>query len=375
VVDGRPIDPIYTAATSAQRIQSVYTTLAVDVLKMGMWLCLDALTARIVYRELLNNPHIPERMLLMPIGIIEPWNAFVDNRQLDRTPRAILDPFEKIKFMLEEAKTLGIPSLLTDTRHKEVWVLLGQKTSEDQPHPREEFVRDPVTNQILYRAENSAIPLLSWKEFMLCEQLARKMGIILGQAGSVETTQLFRIISETTYVAAKEGKNPATAIWTAETERVISTRNNQTTNGGKDLQSQRSAKVSPLLAVINRGFESHAKLDGWLHYLDETGENGCSELRESLKKHQEDVNQHLQTLLMIQAELKINIEVNTHNTDELKIRYQKSWDNFRISYLNYHQLIKENFLHVRNLISEKWTTQKEVSSKQLTSENILTNAD
>ncbi|MBK7143333.1 MAG: hypothetical protein IPH75_14760 [bacterium] len=27
VIDGRPVDPIYTAATSAQRIQSVYSTL------------------------------------------------------------------------------------------------------------------------------------------------------------------------------------------------------------------------------------------------------------------------------------------------------------------------------------------------------------
>jgi hypothetical protein len=78
----------FRAATSAQRIQSVYSTLAVDILKMGMWLCLDAIAARTVYRQLLTNPHIPEKMLLMPIGIVEPWNAFVDNRKPDRTPRA-----------------------------------------------------------------------------------------------------------------------------------------------------------------------------------------------------------------------------------------------------------------------------------------------
>ena len=51
VIDGRPIDPVYTVATAAQRIQSVFSTLSVDILKMGMWLCLDALSARRVWRR------------------------------------------------------------------------------------------------------------------------------------------------------------------------------------------------------------------------------------------------------------------------------------------------------------------------------------
>lgn len=350
VIDGRPVDPIYTAATSAQRIQSVYTTLAVDILKMGMWLCLDALSARMVYLELLSNPHISKRMLLMPIGIIEPWNAFVDNRNSDKTPRAIIDPFEKIKFMIEEAKVLGIPSLLTDTRHKETWVLLGRKTDVDEPHPREDFVRDPVTQSILCRTEKSAIPLLSWEEFMECERLARHAGIFLGQAGSVETFQLFQIISETTYDAAKEGKNPATGIWTAETERVLSTGNNRL---GVSLQSQRSAAVSPFLAVINRGFESHAKLDGWLRYLN--GLNKGSEalsLREHLQKQRTIVNTQL--LHLLEAEEKWR----ESSGKDYKAEYQEAWDQFCKVYFDYHRLIKDNFLQIRTEVEKSWSTHK-----------------
>ncbi len=351
VIDGRPVDPIYTAATSAQRIQSVYTTLAVDILKMGMWLCLDALTARMVYRELLSNPHISKRMLLMPIGIVEPWNAFVDNRDSDRTPRAIIDPFEKIKFMIEEARVLEIPSLLTDTRHKETWVLLGRKTDVDEPHAREEFMRDPITHTILYRTENSAIPLLSWKEFMECERLARHAGIFLGQAGSVETFQLFKIISETVYDAAKECKNPATGIWTAETERVLSTQNNNLSISSS-LQSQRSAAVSPFLAVINRGFESHAKLDGWLRYLDDQ-HKGNPSLRENLQKQRTEITTKLQRLLETQARWRENPEQTTYKT-----QYQEAWDQFHDEYRDYHRIIKDNFFKIRNQVEKIWLTHK-----------------
>jgi hypothetical protein len=367
VIDGRPVDPIYTAATSAQRIQSVYTTLSADILKMGMWLCLDALSARMVYRELLSHPHISNRMLLMPIGIVEPWNAFVDNRNTDKTPRAIIDPFEKIKFMIEEARELGIPSLLTDTRHKETWVLLGRKTDEDEPHPREDFMRDPITNTILCRTEKSAIPLLSWEEFMECERLARQAGIFLGQAGSIETFQLFRIISETTYDAAKEGKDPATGIWTAETERVLSTQNNNAL--GMSLQSQRSAAVSPFLAIINRGFESHAKLDGWLHYLNDQHKGSDVSLREKLEQQRTNVNTQLLHLLEAQAKWRHHSEQEQEQT--LKAHYQETWDQFYNTYLDYHRLIKDNFFRIRNQVEKMWsasTHNKKVQTTELEKE-------
>lgn len=335
VIDGRPVDPVYTAATAAQRIQSVFSTLAVDILKMGMWLCLDALTARKVWREIVSNPHFPRQMLLMPIGIVEPWSAFVDNRDPDRTPRPILDPFEKIKFIIEEAAELGIPSLLTDTRHKETWVLLGRKTKEDEPHVRERFVADPETGDILGRAPDSAIPLLSWKEFMECERFARKEGILLGQAGSVEMDQLFRIISETTFDAAKDGKNPATAVWTAETERVLRTG----TGGGADLHSQRSSDISAFLAVRNRAEESHAKVDGWLRFLAEVGQ-GDPALRQDLENRRGELQELLERCLASQR----------HDPS----RYQRDWDAFRDEFVEYHSLIKDNFRRIRDQVAASW---------------------
>jgi hypothetical protein len=336
VVDGRPVDPVYTAATAAQRIQSVYTTLSVDILKMGMWLCLDALTARQVWREILANPHIPSHMLLMPIGIVEPWNAFVDNRDPSKTPRAILDPFEKIKFMIEEAAHLGIPSLLTDTRHKATWVLLGRKTEADEPHLRERFELDPATGDVLGRTPDSAIPLLSWEQFMECERLAREAGILLGQAGSIEGEQTFRVIAETTLDAAREGKNPATAFWTAETERVLRL---GPESGGGDLQSERSAQVSPFLAVINRGSESAAKLNGWLRYLAEQGV-GEPELLAELENGRERLLELLRRCLGSQR----------HDPS----RYQSDWDAYRSEYIAFHELVRSSFRRIRDSVAERW---------------------
>lgn len=335
VTDGRPVDPVYTAATAAQRIQSVYSTLSVDILKMGMWLCLDALTARKVWREILSNPHIPSQMLLMPIGIVEPWSAFVDNRKTNRTPRAILDPFEKIKFMIEEAELLKMPSLLTDTRHKATWVLLGRKRPLDQPHLRERFIKDSETGEIIGRTKDSARPLLNWDEFMQCERLARKAGVLLGQAGSVEVGQLFQIISETTYDAAREGLNPATAIWTAETERVLRTRSGEVVG---DLQTQRSAAVSPFLAVINRGMETHAKIDGWLRYLENAGTT--DPLRKDLQRRRQVLADVLDDCIRAQR-------------NDPKA-YQGYFDTFRSSYLEYHNILTSSFNAVRERVAESW---------------------
>jgi hypothetical protein len=346
VIDGRPIDPVYTASTAAQRIQSVYSTLSVDILKMGMWLCLDAMNARRVWTNILNNPHVPRKMLLMPIGIVEPWNAFVDSRNPDKTSRPILDPFKKIQFMIEEAKLLKMPSLLTDTRHKEKWVLLGMKSPSDEAHARERFIRDQRNGTILGRTNDSVIPLLTWEEFMECERLARKEGILLGQAGSIEGEQVFKIISETTYDAAKEGKNPATAIWTAETERVLRT-------GAviaSDLHQERSAAVSPFLAVINRGNESHAKLDGWLRFLTEL--NKRDRYNGKLKIELDNERKNLSGLLNSLLENQIVWKKSTRASDLSK--YQKTWENYRQGYMKYHFLIKDSFKKVRDLVSSEW---------------------
>ncbi|MCJ7576710.1 MAG: hypothetical protein MUO80_08605 [Dehalococcoidia bacterium] len=337
VCDGHPVDPVYTASTSAQRIQSVYTTLSVDILKMGMWLCLDALAARRVWRELQKNPHIPERMLLMPIGIVEPFSAFVDNRDRSRTPRPILDPFEKIKFMIEEAKVLGAPSLLTDTRHKSRWVLLGSVDKDLPPHVREAI---------------GAIPLIGRKTFMECERLARKAGILLGQAGSIEADQIFWIMSETTLDAAKEGQNPATAIWTAETERVLRRADGSTLRG--DLQAQRRAAIMPYLAVTNRAYESHAKLNGWLEYLQTKGQ-GNEELRGSLLEKRELLESLQNKYLDIGSKLG---ETPANDSPEVLKAYKEAWEEFCAAFCSYHAQIKKHFKRVRDQVSKVWATLK-----------------
>ncbi|MBE0636507.1 hypothetical protein IH601_10970 [Candidatus Bipolaricaulota bacterium] len=333
VCDGRPVDPVYTASTSAQRIQSVYTTLSVDILKMGMWLCLDALAARQVWLELLKNPHIAERMLLMPIGIIEPFSAFVDNRDRSRTPRPIVAPFEKIKFMIEEAQVLHAPSLLTDTRHKSRWVLLGSVDGDLAPHVREAI---------------GAIPLLGHETFMACERLARKAGILLGQAGSIEADQIFWIISDTTLDAAQDGLNPATAIWTAETERVLRRADGSTLRG--NLQEQRRAGILPYLAVVNRTSESHAKLNGWLEYLATKG-TGDESLRLSLHEKREAL-QRLQDALL-DAQSKLALEPG-EDSDAERADYQRAWNVFSDAFQIYHTEIKDNFMRVRDRVEQAW---------------------
>lgn len=333
VCDGRPVDPVYTASTSAQRIQSVFTTLSVDILKMGMWLCLDALAARRVWRELQNNPHIPERMFLMPIGIVEPFSAFVDNRDRSRTPRPILDPFEKMKFMIEEAKILGSPSLLTDTRHKSRWVLLGSVDNDMKPHIREAI---------------GAIPLIGHKKFMECEKLSREAGILLGQAGSIEADQIFMIMSETTSDAAQDRQNPATAIWTAETERVLRKADGSSLRG--DLQSQRRSAIMPYLSVTNRAMESHAKINGWLEYLASQGQ-GDEKLRGSLLAKRETLTSLQDKYLEVQT--KLGATPNDDSPEALK-EYVKAWEEFKTAFCDYHALIKDNFKSVRDKVAELW---------------------
>ena len=337
VCDGRPVDPVYTASTAAQRIQSVYSTLSVDILKMGMWLCLDALAARRVWWELLKNPHIPERMFLMPIGIVEPYSAFVDNRNRQKTPRPILDPFDKIKFMIEEAEVLGSPSLLTDTRHKHQWVLLGSVDKDMKPHIREAI---------------GAIPLIGNKKFMECERMAREAGILLGQAGSIEADQIFRIMSETTSDAAQDGMNPATAIWTAETERVLRKADGSSLRG--DLQSQRRAAIMPYLSITNRAMESHAKLNGWLEFLASKGQ-GDEKLRGALLEKREKLTALQEKYLEVQSKLGAAPD---DDSAAVLAEYKKAWGVFYSEFRDYHAQVKSNFKTVRDKVAEIWATMK-----------------
>ncbi len=330
IIDARPVDPMYTSSTALQRIQSVMTTLSVDILKMGMWLTLDATTSEAVWNQIQTNPAISRGMCLMPIGIVEPWSAFVDNRDPNRNARAIITPFSKIKFMINEAERMGMRSLLTDTRHKQNWVLLGARDGDFPPHPRE---------------GNGVTSLLSWKEFMECERMARKARILLGQAGSIEVSQIFQIISGTTYDAAQDALNPATAFWTAETERVL--RSPHAVKSDENLQEQRSASVDPYLAVVNRIYESHAKVDGWLQFL--------ADRSQKKPKEKEGFLQSKAALLKLKkkaedAQDKTLEQLSQKNKDGAVA----AWAECRDAFEKYHGSVREEFGRIRQLVTDEW---------------------
>ena len=235
--------------------------------------------------------------------------------------------------MIEEAKILGAPSLLTDTRHKSRWVLLGSVDKDMKPHVREAI---------------GAIPLIGHKKFMECEKLSREAGILLGQAGSIEADQIFRIMSETTSEAAGAGMNPATAIWTAETERVLRKADGSSLRG--DLQSQRRASIMPYLSVTNRAMESHAKLNGWLEYLETSGQ-GDEKLRGQLLSKREALASLQEKYLEVQEKLG---ETPDEDSSEAFEEYKKAWAEFKSAFCEYHALVKENFKSVRDKVADLW---------------------
>jgi hypothetical protein len=186
---------------------------------------------------------------------------------------------------------------------------------------------------------------------MECERLARKAGVLLGQAGSIEVSQIFTIISETTYDAAQEGRNPATAFWTAETERVLRSPHVQAAEA--DLQEQRAASVDPYLALVNRIYESHAKVDGWLRFLAgrERGNSveslRLTQLQQSLldlKKKAEDAQD---VLLQLLAQKNVG-------TGSAKTAAEEAWEKCREAFTTYHEAVKNEFARTRDLVSAQW---------------------
>jgi hypothetical protein len=117
-----------------------------------------------------------------------------------------------------------------------------------------------------------------------------------------------------------------------------------------DLHQERSAAVSPFLAIINRGNESHAKLDGWLHFLAEL--NKRNRYDGKLKIELDNERKNLSGLLDSLLENQIVWKKSGRASDLSK--YQKTWENYRREYVKYHFLIKDNFRKVRDLVSSEW---------------------
>ena len=336
IIDGRPVDPMYTSSTALQRIQSVMTTLSVDILKAGMWLTLDATTAEAVWREMQATPAISRNMCLMPIGIVEPWSAFVDNRNPNRNARAIVTPFSKIRFMIEEAKRLGMPSLLTDTRHKQNWVLLGARDKDF-----------PGASARSWRCNLAA--------FVEGVHGMRKTGAQgrhpAWTGGSIAVSQIFPIISETIYDAAHDALNPATAFWTAETERVL--RSPHAVEAHRDLQSQRSAPVDPYLAVVNRIYESHAKVDGWLRFLATRYKDNSPEKDGFLR-----LQKNLQTLKRKAEDAQEAVLAALAEKNGSRQKATEAWTDCRQAYATYHDAVKKEYAVVRNQVADQWQSMR-----------------
>lgn len=186
---------------------------------------------------------------------------------------------------------------------------------------------------------------------MDCEKMAREAGILLGQAGSIEADQIFRIMSEATSDAARDGMNPATAIWTAETERVLRKADGSSLQG--DLQSQRRAAIMPYLCIINRTMESHAKLNGWLEFLSSKGKED-EKLRGVLLAKREKLAVLQEKYLEVQSKL----DALPDDPAAVLEEYKKAWGVFCTQFRDYHAQIKFHYKAVRDKVAEEWAAMK-----------------
>jgi hypothetical protein len=71
-----------------------------------------------------------------------------------------------------------------------------------------------------------------------------------------------------------------------------------------------------------------------------------------------EVNRLLQAVLETQA-------MRQESTGpESQAHYQKAWDRFRAAYIDYHQLIKQNFVRIRDLVAKAWSARIRRNAKK-----------
>jgi hypothetical protein len=110
--------------------------------------------------------------------------------------------------------------------------------------------------------------------------------------------------------------------------------------------------VSPFLAVVNRAEESHARLDGWIRFLEEwhASDRGrvapLAALRERLTGLQQDVLTAQDTLVLAEEDV-------ARGSEELD-RLRRCWVEYRQKFLEYHRTIRENFLAIRDQVEAAW---------------------
>ena len=98
--------------------------------------------------------------------------------------------------------------------------------------------------------------------------------------------------------------------------------------------------------------ESHAKLNGWLEFLETLGK-GNEKLRSLLLEKRELLVVLQEALLEAQSKL----GSNSNTPDGLKT-YKSAWLEFQYSFRSYHELIKSNFKSIRDKVAEVWNAQK-----------------
>jgi hypothetical protein len=98
---------------------------------------------------------------------------------------------------------------------------------------------------------------------------------------------------------------------------------------------------------MNRGIESHAKLDGWLRFLNYKGVN-VEQLQEDLEDRRKKLTGLIERCLEDQQKWK-----QTPSSTTLA-DYQKAWDRFTEEYIAYHNIIKKNFVKYRDAVATEW---------------------
>ena len=106
----------------------------------------------------------------------------------------------------------------------------------------------------------------------------------------------------------------------------------------------------PYLAVTNRANESHAKLNGWLEYLQSKGQ-GDEKLRGSLLEKRELLESLQNKYLDAGAKLG---ETPANDSPEVLAEYKAAWEEFRAAFCDYHAQIKKHFKPVRDQVAELW---------------------
>ena len=106
--------------------------------------------------------------------------------------------------------------------------------------------------------------------------------------------------------------------------------------------------------MTNRAMESHAKINGWLEFLESKG-RGDEELRNKLLEKRKDLLSLQENYL--EAQSKLGSKPEDDHPDDLNT-YLNAWDEFKNYFIEYHDELRSRYNEIRDAVSEIWTSQK-----------------